>query len=60
MRVSKSDSSQVLHLQRDALLIVTEGEPVAPLASPTPTIVELLHIAITLQRYPAKRTASIS
>jgi hypothetical protein len=36
MRVSKSDSSQVLHLQRDALLIVAEGEPVAPLASPCP------------------------
>jgi hypothetical protein len=36
MRVSKSDSSQVLHLQRDALLIATEGEPVAPLASPCP------------------------
>ena len=49
MRVSKSDSSQVLHLQRDVLLIVTEGEPVAPLASPMPTVIDLLHMAITLQ-----------
>jgi hypothetical protein len=39
------------HCQLKALpAVVTEREPVAPLARPTPTVVELLHFAETKEK----------